>query len=224
MKDLEDFIIDAPYNITPADDVLINQASPNGEQLDDWEKSCLDDFKQRVRDYYRKKQNRRCAYCRTIVRTGQSSPEVEHIVPKSDRPMWMYEPFNLCMSCKACNTKKSTKNVLTYKNIATFPYDSQSYLLVHPHIDRYSQHINLIDDILYEGLTDKGRETIRICGLNRYELAADRAEDRIKEERTLDEKALLALVNHNGQPLVNVLAKFEERIHEICEEYKRLNG
>ena len=97
-------------------------------------------------------------------------------------------------------------------------------MLVHPHIDRYSQHINLIDDILYEGLTDKGRETIRICGLNRYELAADRTEDRIKEERTLDEKALLALVNHNGQPLVNVFAKFEERIHEICEEYKRLNG
>lgn len=221
MKVIENFIIDTPYVKTASDNALISQASPNGYQADDWEKACLQDYKARVREYYRKKQNRRCAYCRTIVRTSQVSPEIEHIVPKSVRPLWMYEPFNHCMSCKTCNTKKSTKNVLSDETVTTIPLKSEGYLLVHPHIDRYSQHINIIDGILYEGLTDKGRETIRICELDRYELAADRAEDKIKEEKTLDEQALLTLVNHTGKPLVNVYAKFKKRIHEICEEYKQ---
>jgi len=224
MKAIEDFLIDAPYVKTVTDEALIAQASPTGNNADDWEKSCLSEYKIRAREYYRKKQNRRCAYCRTIVRTSQASPEIEHIVPKSDKPDWMYESFNQCVSCKMCNTKKSTKNVLKKKNATILPRKSTAYLLVHPHIDRYSKHINIIDGILYEGLTKKGRETIRICELDRYELAAERAEDKIKEEKTLDEQALLALVNHSGKPLVNVYEKFEERIHEICEEYKKDNN
>lgn len=220
MKDLEDFVIAAPYTKTVEDNALIKQASPKDNHSSDWENPCLDEFKQRARDYYRKKQNRRCAYCRTVIRTSQASPEIEHIIPKSDKPAWMYEPFNLCLSCKMCNTKKSTKKVLKDKTVVSLPKDSDSYKLVHPHIDRYSDHINIIDDILYEGLTKKGKETIRICELNRYELAADRAEDKIKEGKTIDEKALLSLVNHKGKHLINVMEKFEERIHEICAEYK----
>lgn len=224
MKAIEDFLIDAPYVRTASDDALIAQASPHGNNADDWEKTCLSEYKLRAREYYRKKQNRRCAYCRTIVRTSQASPEIEHIVPKSDKPDWMYEPFNQCVSCKMCNTKKSTRNVLSNKNVTILPRKSADYLLVHPHIDSYSQHINIIDGILYEGLTDKGRDTIKICELDRYELAVDRAEDKIKEEKSLDEQALLALVNHSGKPLVNVYEKFEKRIHEICEEYKQENN
>ena len=220
MKDLEDFVIAAPYTKTVEDNALIKQASPKGNHSSDWENPCLDEFKQRARDYYRKKQNRRCAYCRTVIRTSQASPEIEHIIPKSDKPAWMYEPFNLCLSCKMCNTKKSTKKVLKDKTVVSLPKDSDSYKLVHPHIDRYSDHINIIDDILYEGLTKKGKETIRVCELNRYELAADRAEDKIKEGKPIDEKALLSLGNHKGKPLINVMEKFEERIHEICAEYK----
>lgn len=223
MKECEDFIITEPYAQTASDISLIHQASPNGENPDDWGKSCLDDYKDRVREYYRKAQKRRCAYCRTIIKTSLASPEIEHIVPKTSRPEWMYKSFNLCVSCKICNTKKSTSNVLYNNDTDELPADSLGYLIVHPHIDRYSQHINIIDDILYEGLTDKGRETIRICKLDRYELAADRAEDILRSEKSLDEQALLALVNHNGKPLVNVIAKFEERIHEICEEYKEHN-
>lgn len=221
MKDKEDFIIANPYQKTADDEALIRQASPGIKRSTDWEKDCLREYKTRVRDYYRIIQKRRCAYCRTVVRTSQAPAEIEHIIPKSQNPQWMYEPFNQCMSCKSCNTKKSTKNVLSDQNVTVFPLQSADYILVHPHIDRYSQHINIIEGILYQGLTVKGSDTIRICGLNRYELAADRAEDKIKEEKSLDEQALLSLVKHIGKPLVNVYAKFQERIHEICEEFKQ---
>lgn len=221
MKTIEDFLIDSPYVRNDFDNALITQASPKENHADDWEKSCLSEYKKRERDYYFKKQNRRCAYCRTIIKTSQASPEIEHIVHKSGRPEWMYESFNHCISCKMCNTKKGIKNVLSNDVVTDLPRQSAGYLLVHPHIDRYSQHINIIKGILYEGLTEKGRETIRICELDRYELAADRAEDNIMEEKSLDEQALLALVKHSGKPLVNVYKKFEERIHEICEEYKQ---
>lgn len=221
MTILEDFVIAHPYTKSAEDIALIKQASPRGNHSDDWEATCLSEFKIRARDYYRKMQNRRCAYCRTIVKTSQASPEIEHIIPKSVKPDWMYEPFNLCMSCKKCNTKKSTNKVLTDECVKALPLDSDSYTIIHPHIDKYSEHINIIQDIFYEGLSDKGKETIRICELDRYELAADRAEDKIKEDKSLDEQILLSLVKHSGKPLVNVMAKFEERIHEICEEYKQ---
>lgn len=221
MTNDEDFVIAAPYEKTADDDALIRQASPVENKAKDWKKSCLKEFKQRVRDYYRIAQNRRCAYCRTIIKTSQASPEVEHIIHKDDKPNWMYEPLNLCVSCKMCNTKKGTKKVLNDGDVVALPVDSKSYILIHPHIDRYSEHINILDDIFYEGLTDKGRETIRICELNRYELAADRADDKFRKELPAQEKELFALAMHEGHSLVNVMEKFKERIHEICNDYKQ---
>lgn len=222
MNALEDFIIQRPYLKTNEDEDLINQASPGVNHHRDWEKKCLSPFKERARDHYRIQQNRRCAYCRTIIKSSQSSPEVEHIVHKSSRSDWMYETFNLCVSCKSCNTKKHTKNVLRNKHVINLPHKSTSYLIVHPHIDQYSSHIEIVDDILYKGLTTKGRNTIQICGLDRYELAADRAEEKIKTEGHEYERVILELISRMRKPLVNVLDKFEERIHEICEEYKMM--
>lgn len=221
MNDLEDFVLDTLYVKTPEDNESILQASPQGNnQSNDWEKSCLGGFKERLRSFYLASQRRRCAYCRTIIKVSQAPAEIEHIVHKSFKPEWMYEPFNLCVSCKSCNTKKSTKPVLD-ENISTeaLPLRSDDYIMIHPHLDKFSEHINIIDDVLYEGISDKGRETIRICELFRYELAADRAEDKIKMEKPKEEQFLLSLSQHHGNSLVNVYSKFEERIHEIYEEF-----
>lgn len=220
MTDYEDFVINESYPKTVEDNALILQASPNEKHSNDWEKDCLHDFKARVRAHYLREQKRRCAYCRTEIRTSQVSAEIEHIIHKASKPDWMYEPFNLCVSCKMCNTKKSIKRVLKNGTFNSLPRNSTDYVIVHPHIDQYSQHINIIDGILYEGISPKGRKTIEICKLDRFELAAERAADKIKEEKTLDERTLLSFVAHHGTPLVNVYEKFEERIHQIFEEYK----
>ncbi len=225
MNEFDDFIIESPYILTETDKLAIAQASPNGNNYKDWEKSCLADFKDRIRAYYKKKQYRRCAYCRTIVHESQASAEVEHIVPKSKREGWMYKTFNMCYSCKLCNANKGyQKPILANEDVEDLPHDSIEYLLIHPHIDRYSEHIEIVGNILYKGISDKGKNTISICGLNRYGLAAERAEDVIRIKGSKYEGYLLALVEADeNRFLVDVISKYKESIHNICEEYKALN-
>lgn len=222
MNDLDNFIIDKPYPLTDKDKKAIALASPDGYHYKDWEKPCLNELKERIREYYRKKQHRRCAYCRTIVKRSQASPEDEHIVPKSKHEEWMYETFNMCYSCKSCNTNKGyQKPILSDEKIAYLPHVSKGYLIVHPHIDTYSEHIEIIDDVLYKGISQKGRDTIKTCGLNRYELAVDRAEDVIREKGSKYEGYLIALVDADrNRNLVDVVNRFKESVHELCEEYK----
>lgn len=224
MTVLEDFVISEPYQRTQDDDALIAQVSPNDNHSSDWEDNRLTPFRHRVRDYYLDLQNRRCIYCRTKIKTGQAPAEVEHIVAKSNRPEWMYEPFNLAVVCKSCNTKKSTKKILTDKDTPQLPHDSTQYKIIQPHIDRYSEHINILDGIFYEGLTDKGKETIKTCELFRYELAADRADDIIQRGGDIYNRAMLALVSHDESPLVDNIDKFIKRIEEIIQEFKEENN
>jgi uncharacterized protein (TIGR02646 family) len=225
MNEFEDFIIDSPYELTDSDKLAICQASPDCISYKDWEKTCLADFKKRIRTYYQQKQHRRCAYCRTKVRESQASAEVEHIVPKSKKEKWMYETFNMCYSCKLCNTEKGyKKRILSNEDVTSLPQKSGDYLLIHPHIDKYSDHIEIVDNVLYKGITNKGKKTISICGLNRYDLAAERAEDVIRLNGSKVEGYLLSLVDADrNRDLVDVVFRYKERIHEICDEYKALH-
>lgn len=226
MNKFEDFIIDEPYNMTEVDLAAIELASPGGVNVyTDWEKSCLNDLKERLRTYYGRKQHRYCAYCRTRVNDSQASAEVEHIVPKSKHPEWMYEPFNMCYSCRMCNTVKGyNKPILANDNTESLPHLSNGYLLIHPHLDNYSRHIEIVDNVLYKGKTKKGKYTIKTCGLNRYALAAERAEAIIRSRGSKSEGYLLALVDTDkNRNLVDVISRYKERIHDMCEEYKALN-
>ena len=222
MNQDEDFIISSPYKITREDESLIKRASPVAKKPTDWKKSSLEGFKKRVRDFYFVRQNRRCAYCRTIIKTSQASSEIEHIVPKSAHNSdWMYEPFNLCLSCHMCNTKKNTKKLLkeSVNTYAVLPQDSSEYIIIHPHRDKYSKHIQIIDDIIYKGISDKGEKTIEICNLDRYELAVDRAEEKMIKEGTVDEKILYGLIKSDESSMVDDVDKFMERIKNICRQY-----
>ena len=174
----EDFIISKPYQVTDEDKVAFQKASPGVKDQNHWESSYLDGFKEQFRDYMLRKQNYVCAYCRLELHPNEVTPEIEHIVPKSEKPDWMYEPFNLCISCKLCNTKKNTKEVLRDNRVTELPHNSDAYLLIHPHLDRYSDFIEFVGDVLYKAKGDsnsKGAKTIEICELNRIEVAIARA-------------------------------------------------
>jgi uncharacterized protein (TIGR02646 family) len=178
MDKLEDFIISEPYQVTDEDEAAFQEASPDEKDKDHWKKDCLDEFKERFRDDMEPKQNYICAYCRLELHPNEVTPEIEHIVPKSEKPNWMYDPFNLCISCKLCNTKKSTKEVLRDNTLKDLPHNSDAYLLIHPHLDRYSDYIEFVGDVLYKAKGDsdsKGAKTIEICELNRLEVAIARA-------------------------------------------------
>ena len=212
-EQMEDFVIDKPYTLTSEDIGLITKASPNNNSHKDWEKACLKEFKERIKNYLRDKQNKRCAYCRTIIQEGECPSELDHIVEKSKRPDWMYIPINLCFSCKRCNTAKGhTHDIISDYNIESYPLESKAFLIINPYIDKYSDHIRIIDGILYKGLTMKGSNTIEYCKLNRYELACDRAEALIRQDESNMVRLLLLLIDKQRQALIDNWDKFVERI------------
>lgn len=217
----EDFVIDEPYRLSSEDIELIQKASPEKKSYGDWRKPCLNEYKVRIKNYLRYKQNSRCAYCRMKIQEGQCSSELDHIVEKSKRPDWMYIPVNLCYSCKRCNTAKGyTHDIIIDYNIESYPKASSAFLIINPYMDKYSDHISIIDGILYKGLTPKGRNTIEYCKLNRYELACDRAEDLIRQEESNMVRLLLLLVDKQRQSLIDNWDKFVERV-KLMDPIKR---
>lgn len=132
------------------------------------------------------------------VSTATSYFHIEHIVPKSVHPEWMYEPFNLCVACPNCNSAKNSLEVLENKEIADLPTESSDYLIIHPHIDRYFDNIEIVDGLLYKGLTKKGEYTIKLCNLTRPELLSERARVFIQQEQKPDSYSkLLITYIHN---------------------------
>lgn len=222
MDAFEDFIIDTPYSLTEDDKMAINKASPDQKDGEHWKKDCLDDFKKRFRKYMLRKQHYRCAYCRLEIHDNEANAEIEHIVPKNLKPDWMYEPFNLCLSCKLCNTKKGhTKKILIDEEIKVLPKEKDAYLLVHPHLSRYSEHIELIDGIIYQGKTKEGLYTIWLCELDRYEVAAARAMKLIEHDHGMNRytRILLMMQDENNKKLINNVDAFIERINDRIGEF-----
>jgi hypothetical protein len=94
--------------------------------------------------------------------------DIEHIIPLESSPNFMFEPLNLCVSCKDCNLSKSNKPVLVSKRVH-LPLESKQYKIFHPHLDRYEDHIEiLVVGELYKPITKKGENTIEICKLFRF--------------------------------------------------------
>lgn len=196
--ELSDFVITSPYAMTSADIKAVSKASKGKPQKEDWENSSLKAYKDRVRQYYRQQQNRKCVYCRMDVSSATGYFHIEHIVPKSVHPEWMYEPFNLCLACPQCNSAKNIQEVLDNTDITDLPTESSDYLIIHPHIDRYFDNIEIVDGLLYKGLTKKGEYTIKLCNLTRPELLSERARVFIQQEQEPDSYSkLLITYIHN---------------------------
>jgi uncharacterized protein (TIGR02646 family) len=157
-------------------------------------------LKSTIKKHYSIVQNDTCAYCRTPVRFDGYGEAIEHIVVKSEKFRWMFHPYNLCISCYGCNTKKGIENTLinvptSYANgYNDIPLNSNSYRIIHPHFDTYSKYIQETKLLCIPKTTSiKGPETIRICKLNRLDLIYTRARQKSYSKRTL-QKILVRVV------------------------------
>lgn len=215
--ELSDFVIQSPYTMTTADAKAIERASNGNPQQDDWEKSTLKSYKVRVREHYCKQQNQKCAYCRMDVSSATSYFPIEHIVPRSLHPEWMYEPLNLCMACVNCNSVKNNQEVLSDKNVKILPTDSSGYLIIHPHYDRYFDHIEIMDGLLYKGLTPKGAKTIEICKLTRVDLLVERAKLLIQKDNEQNPYSKLMITYTLNSMWIGDMDKLLKEIQELME-------
>lgn len=130
-----------------------------------------------IREHYLVQQDFRCAYCRMRRQELHGLVwDVEHILAKSKYPKHLYAPTNLALVCKECNIAKGDQEVLLSKFRARtkLAVESSDYLIVHPHFDVYSEHIDRPEfqgKVMFQAKSPKGKMTIYICDLLRFSFA-----------------------------------------------------
>lgn len=135
-----------------------------------WGDEDLSSIKESIKAHYHSVQKGVCPYCQQKINSSHGRNwDIEHIIPRSTVPNFMFEPQNLCMSCVECNSEKSNKLVTSSKAQKRYPSDSKQFFIIHPHFDIYEEHLLVIEaGLFYYPLKPKGRKTIEVCGLNRF--------------------------------------------------------
>jgi len=152
--------IENPVVITPAEKTRIKARNY------DWSYYHLGDIINKIREHYSLEQGKLCAYCKLPFR---DEIQVEHMIPKggTQRPRkeFSYTPKNLAVSCRFCNTNKSTNNDFIEQPWKHYPTSGRYFKIIHPHFDKYFDHIKIVDKSRYVAKTMKGHHTIKRCGL-----------------------------------------------------------
>jgi hypothetical protein len=132
----------------------------------DWSYYYLNDIISKIRIHYANEQGNLCAFCKLPFR---DEIQVEHMIPKAGaknpRKDFSYTPKNLCVSCRFCNTNKSTHNDFIGQIGKHYPTSGFYFKIIHPHFDPYFDHILIVDKSRYVAKTLKGYRTIQRIGL-----------------------------------------------------------
>lgn len=163
--------IQTPYIFLAEElDVINNQFSSHK----DWNKDIFEKIKTNIVEHLRIQQGNTCCYCKSSLGFDIKQVDIEHIVPKSKYENFTFESRNLALSCPPCNTKKSTKSVLS-RHIVNYPTNGINFKIIHAHYDEYSDHINIVNGCVFVAKTIKGSETITFCELFRLSIAEEKS-------------------------------------------------
>lgn len=148
----------------------LSEDEKSGVYWDDCNDQDLSKIKKSIKTFYIEIQDYTCPYCQQkIVVEHNAIWDAEHIIPKDKHPKFLFSPLNLCVSCKDCNLAKLNKNVLKNPKRKTLPTKSDDYIFIHPHLDKYEDHMKILkSSLFFIPLDSKGKETIEICGLLRF--------------------------------------------------------
>ncbi|PHR63350.1 MAG: HNH endonuclease [Idiomarina sp.] len=133
---------------TDAEKIAMQEASGRGHAA--WDRNPdLATLKAKIKSFSLIKTGNRCCYCgRNIHGEFGMVIDIEHILPKSIYPKYMFRGCNLSVSCKRCNMniKRSKTDFLsgdgTKKTGKLFR--SKLYKFIHPNLDKYDSHLLLI--------------------------------------------------------------------------------
>lgn len=164
-------MIAAPIAYNEVDQALVDAFNALPRPARDgqyWAHDEVKDMRGRVKSFYIAAQETRCCYCdRHLGTENHRNWDVEHIADRAKHAWFMFTPTNLAAACPDCNTAKSTTEVLTNPRRVTYPTGSAAFKIVHPHFDRFADHIHRVGQI-YLPKTRKGTFTIYTCDLLRF--------------------------------------------------------
>lgn len=150
----------------------------------------------------------KCAYCECNLTEESKYMEVEHFEDKKNNPDKVILWENLLPSCKRCNGKKSTHDVI-------------SEPIINPYEDFPKEHIKLKNYRFYE--TDdshKGKNSIEVLDLNDYErLIFPRFEigNKLQETILLAEEKLNNYIEDKSVRHKNKIVRLIEEILKECQ-------
>lgn len=172
-------------------------------------------------------QNFRCAYCQGLIDLDEvGHRELDHIFPKSatencsevkgqsnefeDRqhtfgyPQFTYEPLNIIVACKICNSYKKNFDPLLNRTVQLAGDDypaANSILWFYPYVHHYSQHIERSANWTYTELSAQGEVVIKVCKLDQATVLASRfsarALIRAKQSENLRSAAMVMAADIN---------------------------
>lgn len=223
MTEQEDFVVLAPYQPTNEEKKAITELECMGLTAKHWDskKKYIKSFKKNLREDMYEKQNKLCAYCRIHIPLACVPMHRKHIVYKDDHPQWMFLPENLCVACPTCNEFKGVTEVLENPHTATYPKTSAGFKIIHPMYDIYSEHIELVGDVLYKGKSKKGIFTIETCHLYRVELAEERVDMKMFVENKGNIIAELIGLSRLPDLYVDKKDKLLQYVAKIVSKYKK---
>lgn len=141
--------------------------------------------KARAKAYFIGLQRRRCCYCRSDFGTDRARVwDLEHVAPRSVYPHFMFIESNLAVSCIGCNeAKKDQDTLFRGRRLRRYPSDTARFKIVHPHYDKYSEHLVWGGGVVPFPRSEKGKETIYCCDLMRFALSAFDAAGSLADRR-----------------------------------------
>jgi hypothetical protein len=154
--------------LTDEDLIVINAAVAKGGDV--WNCSTLENIKTRIKSHFRNGDEGHCCYCRRRFKGEfKLDIDIEHVLPKSKFRDFIFEIFNLNISCKRCNMlikKERTDFLVDVANIHLNPRSSEQYLIIHPNFDNYFDNMlhyvvicNHEEMVMFIPKQDKGQFT-----------------------------------------------------------------
>jgi len=201
--------INMPYNYTEEETATINSRPIlNGR---DWKESIYRPIIKNIKEHLLQEQKKTCVYCGLSLPLATSYPHIEHIVSKNKHHIFMFERKNLAISCQICNMSKCDKETLIDTSVISYPNNGSGFIIIHPHFDTYSDHIELIDELFLEAKTEKGRKTIGFCKLLRLGVIDERSKNLNIEKQELYKRLVLRLtVEKNDGIIEQILSLIKE--------------
>lgn len=173
------------YIFNDVDNALFNGVEIN--DAEEWKKERYRDLKKKIKTKYLKDQTDRCAFCRAYVEADGFYEPLEHIVAKTIKPKWIFNPKNLVVACDPCNNLKHTEKTLSdnYDGGDDYPESAEFYSVFHPHFDEWNDHLEIEDDMFIRAKDDNGENTINAYKLTRYQVPINYArEQRLGHEES----------------------------------------
>jgi hypothetical protein len=87
-----------------------------------------------------------CCYCRRCITIESNrSFDVEHILPQKKYKKLVFSSRNLSVSCIRCNNSPIKGDDDSYYLGGDDYLDKNKYLIIHPNLERYKDHINYFE-------------------------------------------------------------------------------